>query len=246
MNRRLPLLMVLLLTAPVLRASSWGDFGQQLMKTYTAQSPGTGTLPASEIADGIRQALAKGTRQAVTQLGHKGGFWGNSQFQIPLPGPVARVQAFLDQAGAGSQLDQLHESINRAAEQAVPAAADVFGEAVQKLTLNDVQTILNGPQDAATQYFKRTTSSTLAAKFEPIVAGVTAKVGLAQQYSKMLDSAGPMAAMLGTDVNLNDYVTHQALDALFVKVAAEEKAIRTNPAARTTDVLKRVFGGRSH
>lgn len=243
MIRRLPLLLFLLLATPALQAASWSDFGQQLMKTYSAQNPNSSALPASEIADGIRQALAKGTRQAVAQLGQKGGFWGNSQFQIPLPGPVARAQSFLDQAGAGAQLDQLHESINRAAEQAVPAAADVFGQAVQKLTLNDVQTILNGPQDAATQYFKRTTSSTLTAKFEPIVAGVTAKVGLAQEYTRMLNAAGPMASMLGTNVNLNDYVTQQALNALFVKVAAEEKAIRTDPAARTTEVLKKVFAG---
>lgn len=241
----LPLFALLLLIPPILQAGSLSDLGKSVMNQYgtqgAASSAASSTLSTSEIADGIKQALAKGTKNAVNQLGHSGGFWGNPSSQIPLPGPIAKMESVLDKAGAGAQLDQLHESINRAAEQAVPVAADVFSQAVKKLTLTDVRGILNGPQDAATQYFKRTTSSTLTAKFEPIVARVTAKVGLAQKYNQVMSAAGPMASMMGGKVNLNDYVTKQALSALFVKVADEEKAIRTNPAARTTDVLKQVF-----
>lgn len=241
----LPLFVLLLLAPFMLHATSLSDFGKSVMKQYgtpgVASSAAGSTLPDSEIADGIKQALAKGTKNAVNQLGRSGGFWGNPSTQIPLPGPIANLESVLDKAGAGAQLDQLHESINRAAEQAVPVAANVFSEAVKKLTLKDVRGILNGPQDAATQYFKRTTSSTLTAKFEPIVARVDSKVGLAQKYNQVMSKAGPMASMMGSKVNLNDYVTKQALNALFVKVADEEKAIRTNPAARTTDVLKRVF-----
>lgn len=237
----LPLFTVLLLAAPILQAGSLGDFGKSVIQQYGTQQSSGSALPTSEIAEGIKQALAKGTRTAVNQLGRSGGFWGNPSAQIPLPAPIAKAESFLDKAGAGAQLDQLHESINRAAEQAVPVAADVFSQAVQKLTLNDVRGILNGPQDAATQYFKRTTSSTLTAKFEPIVAQVTAKVGLAQKCNQVMSAAGPMASLLGSRVNLNDYVTQQTLNALFVEVASEEKSIRTNPAARTTEVLKKVF-----
>ena len=150
----------------------------------------------------------------------------------------------LQGAGMGSQLDALHLSFNRAAEQAVPVAADVFSEAVQKLTLNDVRGILNGPDDAATQYFKRTTSDTLTTRFKPIVAGVTAKVGLAQQYNSVMSSAGPMASMMGDKADLNTYVTQKALDGLYLRVGDEEKTIRTDPAARTTDLMKKVFGSK--
>lgn len=224
-------------------AGTLGNMAQGLLKNYGQTSSNNQSAPGrQEIADGIRQALAKGTQQAVRQLGRRGGFWGNPKFQIPLPGPVARLQSVLDRAGAGDQLDQLHASINRAAEQAVPLAADVFSAAVRNLTLNDVRGILNGPQDAATQYFRRTTSGELTRKFEPVVAGVTGKIGLVRQYDQVMSRAGPLAAMTGTDVNLNDYVTKQALDALFTKVADEEKAIRTDPAARTTDLLRQVFG----
>lgn len=236
---------VVLASSPAATASSFGDLGKSMLQQYASPSSSSAAsgLPDSTIADGIKQALAKGTSTAVSQLGRSGGFWGNPQFQIPLPGPVAKLQTLLDRAGAGSQLDQLHESINRAAEKAVPVAADVFGQAVQKLTLNDVRGILNGPQDAATRYFERTTSGTLTQKFEPIVAGVTAKAGLAQQYDKVMSAAGPMASMLGGSVNLNDYVTQQALKGLFAEVADQEKLIRTDPAARTTALLKEVFGG---
>jgi len=248
MRPRLLLTAAALTLAPVYTCSAGGlaDFGKSMLQQYgspQSSSNSASGLPDTTIADGIKQALAKGTSTAVKQLGRSGGFWGNPQFQIPLPGPVAKAQTLLDQAGAGAQLDQLHESINRAAEQAVPVAADVFGQAVQKLTLTDVRGILNGPQDAATQYFKRTTSSTLTQKFEPIVSRVTAKVGLAQQYQQVMSAAGPMASLLGTNLNLNDYVTQQALNALFAEVADQEKAIRTNPAARTTALLKEVFGG---
>jgi len=107
-----------------------------------------------------------------------------------------------------------------------------------------VRGILNGPDDAATQYFKRTTSDTLTTRFKPIVAGVTAKVGLAQQYNSVMSSAGPMASMMGDKADLNTYVTQKALDGLYLRVGDEEKTIRTDPAARTTDLMKKVFGSK--
>jgi hypothetical protein len=224
------------------RADDFSSMAKSLLQQPAAQS----ALSDSDIAAGLKQALAKGTHTAVSQLGRADGFWGDPRFRIPLPGAVQKLETMLQSAGMGSQLDQLHLSFNRAAEQAVPVAADVFSEAVQKLTLNDVRGILNGPPDAATQYFKRTTSDTLTARFKPIVASVTAKVGLAQQYNNLMSSAGPMTSLLGggQSADLNGYVTQKALDGLFLRVGDEEKAIRTDPAARTTDLLKKVFGSR--
>jgi hypothetical protein len=215
-----------------------------LAKDFLQQPAAQSALSDSDIAAGLKQALAKGTHAAVLDLGHSGGFWNNPRFRIALPGPVQQLEGMLQGSGFGGQLDQLHLSFNQAAEQAVPVAADVFSEAVQKLSLNDVRAILNGPQDAATQYFKRATSDTLTVKFKPIVAGVTARVGLAQQYNSLVSAAGPMASMIGEPTDLNGYVTQKALDGLFLRVGDEEKSIRTDPAARSTDLLKKVFGSK--
>ena len=226
--------------AAVSRADQLSDFAKSMMQQPTAQS----ALSDSDIGAGLKEALAKGARSAINELGRTDGFWNNPRFRIPLPGPVEQLEGMLQGAGMGSQLDALHLSFNRAAEQAVPVAADVFSEAVRKLSLNDVRGILNGPQDAATQYFKRTTSDTLTVRFKPIVAGVTARVGLAQQYNGLMSSAGPLASMAGAPTDLNSYVTQKALDGLYLRVGDEEKAIRTDPAARSTDLLKKVFGSK--
>jgi hypothetical protein len=243
MNQRIVVLLAAALSAlagAASRADQFSDLASELMHQPAAQS----ALSDSDIGAGLKQALAKGTHAAVLDLGRSGGFWNNPRFRIPLPGPVQQLEGMLQGSGFGGQLDQLHLSFNQAAEKAVPVAADVFSEAVRKLTLNDVRAILNGPQDAATQYFRSATSGTLTAKFKPIVAGVTAKVGLAQQYNSVVSAAGPMASMLGGPTDLNGYVTQKALDGLFLRVADEEKAIRADPAARTTDLMKKVFGSK--
>jgi len=232
-----------LVAAACVRADTLSDLAGQLLQQPGASTAVSSALSDSDIAAGLKEALAKGTRSAVNQLGRSNGFWNDTRVRIPLPRAIENVQSLLQGAGLGPQLDQLHQSMNHAAEQAVPVAADVFAAAVQKLTLEDVRNILGGPQDAATQYFKRTTVDTLTEKFKPIVARTTAKVGVVQQYNNALASAGPMAAMLGDKADINDYVTRKALDGLFLYVADEEKSIRTNPAARTSDLLKKVFGG---
>lgn len=234
------------LTATVLFAVATSAYSQSLedlAKQVLQQPQVTSSLADSDIAAGLRQALATGTHNAVMQLGHADGFWANDRYRIPLPGSLNQASSLLQMAGYGQQLDQLHLQMNRAAEQAVPLAADVFSQAVSQLTLNDARAILNGPQDAATQYFKRTTSQTLDTKFRPIVASVTSRVGLVQQYNTLLSSAGPAAALLGDKGDINAYVTNKALDALYSRVGDEERNIRSNPAARTTDLLKKVFGG---
>jgi hypothetical protein len=216
-----------------------GDFAKRAMQQPGAQSAAA-TLSNSDIAKGLKEALARGTRNAVNALGRSGGFWNDPRFRIPLPGPVDKAGQFLRAAGAGASLDELHLAMNSAAEKAVPVAADVFGGAVQKLSLDDVRGLLAGPPDAATQFFRRNTGETLATQFRPIVAGVTAKTGLVQRYQGVLAAAGPFAASFGAP-NLDDFVTRKALDGLFLRVADEEKDIRENPAARTTAILKKVF-----
>lgn len=222
--------------APV-QAGKFSDFANQVL-----EQPGANrALSDADIGAGLKEALAKGTKTAVNQLGRSDGFWNDPRVRIPLPGALAQADALLRGFGAGPKLDELHLAMNRAAENAVPVAADVFAAAVRKLTLDDVRGILGGAPDAATQFFKRSTTDTLSAKFKPIVAGITAKAGLVQRYNRVLASAGPLAANLGAP-DVNTYVTQKALDGLFLRVADEEKNIRENPAARGTALLKKVFG----
>lgn len=227
----------------VAAAGSWKDMAKQAFD-QAASNPQAAALADTEIVQGLREALAKGTRNAVLQLGKTDGYWASERFRIPLPKSITQADQLLRIGGYGPKLDELHLSFNRAAEKAVPVAADVFSQAVQKLTLKDARSILQGAPDAATQYFKQTTGPTLALQFKPLVAKVTANAGLVQQYDKLMTSAGPLASLAGVKMDVNDYVTRKALDGLFARVAEEESAIRSNPAARTSEILKKVFGSR--
>ena len=240
MNARLPaIVLVLLIPGFPAAAGPFGDFAQKAYEA-TRRANASGAISDADIGTALREALAKGTGSAVRQLGQPDGYWQNPQFRIPLPKQLAKADALLRGFGAGPRLDELHLSMNRAAESAVPVAAEVFSGAVKQMSLTDVRAILDGAPDAATQYFRRSSSDTLLARFKPIVADITAKAGLAQQYKAVLGSAGPLAASLGAP-DLDDYVARKALDGLFLRVAAEEKAIRENPAARTTALMKKVF-----
>lgn len=233
---------LLVLVSATALAGSWKDMAQQVMQQAGA---GQGAaLADSEIVQGLHEALAQGTKSAVLQLGRTNGFWASERFRIPLPNSITQADTLLRAGGYGPRLDELHLSFNRAAEKAVPVAADVFSQAVSKLTINDARNILNGPPDAATQYFRTTTGEALAIQFKPLVAGITSQAGLVKKYDKMMAKAGPFAALAGVKMDVNQYVTQKALDGLFLRVADEEKAIRENPAARTSEMLKKVFGSR--
>lgn len=241
MNRAL-IPAVLVLFAGVAAAQSWKDMAKQVLQ-QAAGSGQAAALADGEIVQGLREALAKGTKSAVLQLGKADGFWASDRFRIPLPNTITQADTLLRAGGYGPQLDELHLSFNRAAEKAVPVAADVLSQAVSKLTINDARNILNGPPDAATQYFKTSTGPTLAIQFKPLVAGITSQAGLVKKYDKVMAKGGPFAALAGVKMDVNSYVTQKALDGLFLRVADEEKAIRENPAARTSEMLKKVFGG---
>ena len=243
--RRLPALALALACLSPMAASAlmpqWKDF---LGGLKSASPQGLGALSDSDIAAGLKAALGQGTRSAVLSLGRADGFWGNAAARIPVPPTLARLEKTVRKAGMGSYADQFHLSLNRAAEQAVPVAADVFASAVQQMTIADARSILTGPQDAATQYFRRSTGELLRVKFRPLVAQATAKAGVAASYKQLTGAAGPFAAALGAPTDLDGYVTDQALDRLFLQVAAEETRIRDNPAARGSEILKKVFGSR--
>ncbi|MCX7512985.1 DUF4197 domain-containing protein [Frateuria sp. STR12] len=242
--------------APVGAASGqFEDLLKQLKQGRHAQDADrAANLPSSDIAAGLKEALAKGTTHAINALGRKDGFWSNAKVRIPLPGKLQQLGDLARQFGQGARVDAFELSMNRAAEKAVPQVADIFVDAIRKMTLQDARGILTGGDHAATDFFRRVAGDTLAARIHPIVAQATQNVGVTRKY-KALTAAegnglgGVLGALGGSEdkhnpLDLDDYVTAQTLDGLFTMIGEQEQAIRKNPAARTTELLKKVFGSR--
>lgn len=207
------------------------------------QAAGGGNLSETEIAAGLKEALATGTQRAVSRIGTLDGFWQNPRLKIPLPESLVKVEKTLRTFGQGAKVDEFHLSLNRAAEQAVPEAAAIFGNAIRGMTLADARSILSGAPTAATDYFKGKTSAALTAKFMPIVTKATASVGATRKYKDLAGKVGRFA----TGFQLQDidaYVTERALEGLFTTLGDEEMRIRQDPAARTSELLRKVFGNR--
>lgn len=201
------------------------------------------TLSDEEVARALKEALARGTQQAVASLGRDGGYLNNLDVRIPLPESLRKVEKLLRGIGQGQYADQFVASLNQAAEKAAPEAAAIFADAITRMSLADAQTLLKGPEDAATQYFRKTSEARLRERFQPIVQAATDQAGVTAAYKKLIQKAGPAARLLGEDAgDLDGYVESRAIDGLFKMIAAEEKRIRQDPLARGTELLKKVFG----
>ena len=203
---------------------------------------GLESITNQDATTGLREALVKGAQVAVEALGKQDGFFGNGKVKIPLPESAQKVEKVMRQFGMGKQADELILTLNRAAEAAMPEAKVLLVDAVRKISVQDAKGILTGGQDSATQYFKRTSSDQLRAKFLPIVKKATEKVKLAQKYDEYAEKGVKFGLVKKEDANLDNYVTQKALDGLFVMVAEEEARIRKNPAEAATSILKKVFG----
>ncbi len=164
--------------------------------------------------------------------------------RIPLPGSVQNFEKILRATGFGSQVDAFELSMNRAAEKAAPKAKTLFVDAIKQMTFSDANAILNGPNNAATVYFQTKTEDKLQALFKPAVKQSMEKVGVTQYYQAISQKIQSLPFAGNILVNLDDYVTEKAVDGLFIRLAEEEAKIRTDPAARVTDLLKTVFGNR--
>lgn len=220
---------------------AWAGFGE-FFKGVKEVFTGDGALTDGDIVAGLKEALQVGVGNAVAEVGRTGGYLNNPRIRIPLPGGLERSEQMLRFAGYGPQVDAFAQSMNRAAEKAAPQARDLFWQAIREMSIEDARQILGGGETAATRYFKEKTSDKLREIFTPIVHASLAEVG-ATRYFQDLDTklqSIPFAGSLGFD--LDRYVTDGALDGLFFVVGEEERKIRNNPAARTTDLLKKVFG----
>lgn len=193
-------------------------------------------------AAGIKEALAVGTERAVASLGRADGYFGNAAVKILMPSSLQKVAEVARMAGYQKQVDEFILSMNRAAEAAAPQASSIFGDAIREMTLDDVRGILGGGDTAATDFFKRKTHDKLYAAFKPVVAKKVDEVGSTRAYKAMIGQYEAVPMMGKQSLDLDHYVTEKSLDGLFHTLGQEEKKIRTNPAARTTDLLKSVFG----
>jgi hypothetical protein len=201
-----------------------------------------GTTDDKTGAAGIKEALAVGTERAVQSLSAQDGYFGNAAVKILMPPKIKKVADLARTAGYQKQVDEFVLSMNRAAEAAAPLASRYFGDAIRDMTLQDVQGILRGGDTAATDFFSSKTRDKLYAAFKPTVARKVNEVGATRAYKDMMGSYEQLPFVSGQQLDLDDYVTNKSLDGLFRVVAEEERKIRTNPAARTTDLLKTVFG----
>lgn len=199
-------------------------------------------LTDSEIIDGLKEALSRGTTSAIARLGKEDGFFANRKVKILMPDSLKTVEDGLRKIGQDRYADEFVLTMNRAAEQAVPEAAEIFGSAIRNMSIQNARGILNGPDDAATKYFRRTSGEKLVNRFLPIVGRATDRVGVTSNYKEMVDKLGFMSRFFDTEsLDVDRYVTNRAIDGLFLMLAREEKLIRENPASRTTELLKKVF-----
>ena len=209
----------------------------------TASSTGgVSSLTNSEANGGLKEALTQGVSKAVASLGATDGFFGNKDVKIPLPNSLKKIEKGMKFMGMGKQSDELILKMNRAAEAAVPEAKTLLFDSVKKMSLADAKAILTGPQDAATQYFKKTTSAQMGEKFLPIVTKATENVQLADSYNKYAEMGSKFGVVKKEDANINQYVTKKALDGVYYMVAQEEAAIRKDPLGQASAILKKVFG----
>ena len=217
--------------------AGWTDVLEQTLNSLS----GSEGLDNADIIAGLKEALEIGTAQAVQLAGQEGGYFDHPEIKIPLPEAMAQTEALVRTAGMGDQLDAFVLSMNRAAEQAAPEAQSIFWEAIKEMEFDDAQRILNGRDNEATLYFQDKTTDELTAVFKPLVHQAMESVGVTRQYQSLEATASAIPFLSDWVVDLDDYVTGQALEGLFFLVAEEEARIRQDPAARVTELLQKVF-----
>ncbi len=203
---------------------------------------GSGVSAESTLIVGFKQALSIGTEKAVQTVSKPDGYFGNQAIKIQLPDTMQKVVDILGKFGMQKQVDDFTLSMNRAAEKAAPQAASIFGAAIKDMGIEDAQKIYSGGDTAATEFFKGKTSEQIFSAFKPIISSSMQEVGTTALFNDIMSKYNAMPFVPKKSIDIEEYVTNEAMDGLFTMVGEEEKSIRTNPAARTTDLLKSIFG----
>jgi Protein of unknown function (DUF4197) len=226
-------------------AAGWKDTlegAADSVKSSRAGSAPIAGLSNSDMTGGLKEALAVGAERAIKGLGRQGGYLDDPAVRIPLPGVLKKTEKALRMMGKDKAVDDFLVTVNRAAEKAIPQASAIVGDAVRGMSIADAKAILTGPDDSATQFFREKTTPSLTDALLPIVKRATESAGVTRSYKNMIGKAGPAAQLAGDRLDLDAYVTRKTLAGLFTKLADEERAIRTDPVARSSDLLKKVFG----
>lgn len=228
--------LLFLLIGLVFLASPASAQVDQLLKGIT----GSGVTD-SKASAGLKEALEVATEKAVSLTGRPNGYFGDAAIKILMPAKLQTMQEGLRAVGYGPQIDEFVLSMNRAAEQAAPAAKQIFTHAITTMSFDDAKKILTGSNTAATDYFKAKTTDQLTAAFRPVIDKSMSEVGVTRQYQALVGKFDTIPFAKTQSFDLDNYVTGKALDGLFHVVGEQEKLIRTNPAARTTALLQEVF-----
>jgi hypothetical protein len=207
---------------------------------------GASGLSESKVASGLKQALQVGSENAVKIVGKPNGYFGNEAIKIVMPKELKALESGLRVVGFGPKIDEFILSMNRSAEAAAPAARKIFIDAILAMSFDDAKRILSGNNTAATEYFKEKTTGQLTDAFTPVVKKTMEENGVVRQYDSLTEQYKSIPFANSQSLNIDHYVVSKALDGLFYELAEQEKLIRTNPAARTTDLLKEVFARSGH
>ena len=203
-------------------------------------------LSESKVASGLKQALQVGSDNAVKIVGKPNGYFGNEAIKIVMPKDLRALETGLRAIGFGPKIDEFILSMNRSAEAAAPAARKIFIDAIFAMSFDDAKRILSGDNTAATEYFKQKTTGQLTDAFTPVVKKTMEQNGTVRQYDALTGQYKNIPFASSKSLDIDHYVVSKALDGLFYELGEQEKQIRTNPAARTTDLLKEVFRGTGH
>jgi hypothetical protein len=232
---------IILTISVLLTACTSAQINQTMSEVNKAMGKET-PLTTAEVADGLKEALIKGTSTGSDQASQLDGYFKNPQIKIPLPPELQKIESKLRSIGLGDQVEKFVLTLNRGAEDAAREAKPIFISAVKQMTVQDAWGILKGSDNAATEYLKRTTSAQLREKFKPVIANSLNKVSATKYYTDIVTTYNKIPLVEKVNPDLNDYATTKAMDGLFLLIAGEEKKIRENPLERTTELLKKVFG----
>lgn len=233
---------ILLVIILFVNTNSFSQDWNKTVKDFTKAVSSKGKLSNDDIVKGLKEALSVGSKNSADKASQKDGYFKNTQIKIPFPKEAKDMETTLKNLGMKKQVDQFVLTLNRAAEDAAKKAAPVFINAITKMTITDGVTILKGKDDAATQYLKTNTSLPLKNEFMPIVKASLNKVQVTKYWNPLMTKYNKIPYVKKMNPDLNDYVTQKAIEGLFLLVAQEELKIRKDPAARVTDILKKVFG----
>jgi len=223
----------------VICGNSRAQFFQDAMKIIDQNKGG---LSEQDAVDGIKEALVKGTDEAVSVVSRPGGYFSNPKIKIPFPEDARAVESQLRAIGLGDKVDEVILTINHAAEEAAKSAQPIFVNAVKSMNISDALQIVKGKDDAATRYLAKTTSPGLKVKFSPVIKAALDKVDATRLWSVLISTYNEIPFVSKQNPDLTAYVTDKAIEGLFTMIAAEELKIRQNPQARTTELLRKVFG----